>query len=295
MSLIIVTILFVIGVVSNTFSIAIFQRKRCLKVGCGLYLLSSSTVFLFTTIIFALKFIFLLLIQTGTITNPLFLTINCMAVDVLLTILLSIGDWLHACVAVERGIMIIKDIKFDKKMSKKTAKRIILLLFLFVTATHIHSSFYRQLIDDKEEKRIWCVVSYSSTIQIFERIKNLVHFFVPFCINIISAIVIIIRGARQRSKAQNQNTYKNQLHEQFRRHKHLIISPIVLVMLAVPRIILTSILGCMRSARNPWLFLIGYFVSFVPAFVTFFVFVLPSTTYKKNFDEAVKKIQEIFK
>jgi hypothetical protein len=56
-----------------------------------------------------------------------------------------------------------------------------------------------------------------------------------------------------------------------------------LILLSFPRLVISFMKGCMRSAREPWFHLIGYFVSFIPSMLTFFVFVLPSKHYKKEF------------
>jgi hypothetical protein len=131
MSSAIIVILFVLGMINSTLSLITFQRKKCQIVGCGLYLLSSSIVSLLISIILVLKFIFLLLIQTRTITNRSFLMFNCMTIDVLLNILLSITDWLNAIVAVERCIMLIKNVKFDKKKKQAEKWQNELLLYSF--------------------------------------------------------------------------------------------------------------------------------------------------------------------
>ena len=47
----------------------------------------------------------------------------------------------------------------------------------------------------------------------------------------------------------------------------------------------------MKSARDPWLFLLGYFISFIPAFLIFLVFVLPSKTYKNEFEQSINRIR----
>jgi hypothetical protein len=175
------------------------------------------------------------------------------------------------------------------------AKRTIIVLFFIIIATYSHAPLYRKLIDDGEENRTWCVVSYSLTVQIYDQTKNLIHFLLPFVINISSAIIVIIMIDRNRSKVHRQNTTKQHLFKQFRYHKHLIISPIILVILALPRIILIFVSGCMKSARDPWLFLIGYFISFVPVSFMFVVFVWPSKKYKNEFKEAINVIQQRIK
>ncbi len=55
-----------------------------------------------------------------------------------------------------------------------------------------------------------------------------------------------------------KQSYRQHLREQFNKQKHLIFSPIILVLLAIPRLIISFLSGCMESVRDPWLF---YFVS----------------------------------
>ena len=80
-------------------------------------------------------------------------------------------QWLNACVAIERAITIIKGTSFDKKKSKQTAKFVIIILLIIIIGTSIHDPIYRHLIDeenydDDNVKRIWCIVTYPSSLQI---------------------------------------------------------------------------------------------------------------------------------
>jgi hypothetical protein len=199
-------------------------------------------------------------------------------------------QWLNACVAMERAVTIIKATRFDKKKSKKAAKFVILLLLIVLVGTSIHDPISRRLIDeenDAKEKRIWCIISYSSSLQIFNSMMHSFHFLGPFMINLISSIVLIIMTTRQQAKLHQQRPYKEILEEQFREHRHLLFAPIVLVILALPRLILTFVSKCMKSANDSWLFLIGYFISFIPPMLTFIIFISPSKFYKKEFDKTI--------
>ncbi len=61
-------------------------------------------------------------------------------------------------------------------------------------------------------------------------------------------------------------------------------SPISLVLLALPRLILASTLGCMKSARDSvTLFLVGYFVSFILSLLTFKI-LYERISYTNQFD-----------
>jgi Na+/H+ antiporter NhaD/arsenite permease-like protein len=95
-------------------------------------------------------------------------------------------------------------------------------------------------------------------MRIFDSIMYIFHFFIPFSINLISATLIIIMVARTHSITRKQQTYRQHLRQEFHQHKHLIISPIILVILAFPRLIISFLSGCMKSIRDPWLFHFAY-------------------------------------
>jgi hypothetical protein len=288
-------IIFVLGLINGTLSIMTFQSTKSREVGCGLYLLFSSIISILTTIIFTFKFWLVVLSQNGTITNRAYLAFSCIIVDMLLQVFISCSEWLNAAVIVERAFTVIKGTKFEKAKAKCIAKIIIPILIGLTTLTIIHDPLHRRLIDDPEEQRTWCIVSYSDNIQLFDSIMKLFHFLTPFVFNISSAIIIIITISQNRSRAKKQTTYTEHLRQQLREHRYLLISPVILIILHLPRLIITFISGCMKSARNPWIFLIGYFISCVPSLLTFIIFVLPSNTYKKEFADTIKKKSIAFK
>ncbi|CAF3364239.1 unnamed protein product [Rotaria sp. Silwood1] len=162
--------------------------------------------------------------------------------------------------------------------------------------TTIHDPIHRRLIDDDnddDEKRIWCIVTYSSNLQTFNTVLNIFHFLTPFIINLISGLVIIIMTTRRRTAVRANESFRKMLQKQFQEHSHLLITPILLVILAIPRLIISLISRCMKSINDPWLFLIGYFISFMPSVLTFVVFVLPSQVYKQEFWKAYARYKKV--
>ena len=115
------------------------------------------------------------------------------------------------------------------------------------------------------------------------------HFLIPFFINILSAIIIIVVTARQRMNAHRDQTREDALRRQLLQHRHLVITPLILIILALPRLVITFVSGCMKSTNETWLYLIGYFVSFIPPILTFVSFVLPSKGYKREFLKPVRQ------
>jgi hypothetical protein len=286
------TIIFIVaGLINGILSMITFKNKPVREVGCGLYLLGSSITTLLATVIFGLKFSILILAQMIPISNRSFLQVQCISIDFLLRICLNIDQWLNACVAMERAYTAMKSTQFQKKKSKQTAKLVIVILVVVIIGTSIHDPISRRLIDeqndDTDEKRIWCIVTYPYSLQIYNTIVHMIHFFGPFLINLISAVILITKKSHQQATVHTDRTYKELLREQCRQHNYLFTAPVLLVILAVPRIIITFASKCMKSAGDSWLYLVGYFISFIPAMLTFIVFILPSKFYRKEFQKSL--------
>jgi hypothetical protein len=287
-------LMFFIGLINGILSLIVFKNEETRKSGSGLYLFGSSISTLFITIIFTLKFWILISAQITYMTNRSFLYFQCMTLDYLLRIGLNLDQWFNTCVAMERAITVIKGINFNKQKSKRIAKYMIIFLVVLNVSTIIYDPIYRRLIDDgdnEDTKRIWCIVSYPSGLQTFNLIINIFHFCAPFLLNFISSFIIIIKIVQQRRKLQTNRTCQQLLFKQFRQHSHLFLSPLLLTILAVPRLIISLASDCMKLNNDSWLFLSGYFISFIPPTLTFVVFVIPSKLYKDQFIKRIKQYQ----
>ena len=201
--------------------------------------------------------------------------------------------WLNACVAVERAVNVSKGVKFDKEKSKRFARWIIIILPFCIMGSIIHEPLYRKLIEgnsgkDKTERHMWCLTFYSRSVQEYNTAILFVHLVGPFIANLFSALLIIFGSARQRSVARIRQSYKEHVLEQLSEHKQLVISPLILLVLALPRLIISLLSGCVNASQYPWLFLCGYFISFTPSMLVFVVFVLPSELYRKKLQESLR-------
>lgn len=287
-SAILTSCLFVIGLISNILSLMTFERRQCRVVGCGIYLLALSLTSLLAMIIFMMKFWFLFLIQTDVITDGNLVYVNCLLIEICMHVCLSTSNWLSACVAVERTVSVIMPLRFNQIKSKQISIRIIFLVLCFVILTYLPDPLHRVLIKDEIENRRWCIVRSSIFIENFNSINLLVHNVAPFLINGISAIVLIIGKSHTYSTTNNKQSYFQYLFKYLRDFKHLLISPVVLVLLSVPRLILAFLPGCMKSNEDLWIYLVSYFVSFIPPLLTFPIFVLPFRLYRNEFATQTK-------
>jgi hypothetical protein len=213
--------------------------------------------------------------------------VGCILIEYCLKCLPTIVDWINACVPLERVWATQIGINFDTARSKRWAKKLILLLPLLVASTLLHDPLHRQSFADPRlngGRHPWCVVQFESKVaRSYNMTINLLHYFIPFLINLGCIGVIFQSLARTKARAKHQN-YRDVLKEQVLAYKNWIIGPIVLVMLALPRLVFALVFTCI-STSTPWqtyMLLSGYFVAFLPQMASFIIFVLPSEFYKKE-------------
>jgi len=285
LSAIVTMIMFIIGIVNGIVSILTFSRKKSKEVGCGIYLLASSITSVLAVILFTIKFWFLFFSHQNFVGQRFILKANCLCIEPLLKMVLYADNWLNACAAIERSASVFQGISFNKNKSKRVAKRVILLLLIIIISFFIPQFLHLQLFDDEKEERTWCVVSYSPWLQTYSSIMIFFHFFAPFSINILSALFIIISTTRVRAATRTDVNLLGHLIAKLKQHNHLLFSPIIITILTLPYLIISFMLDCNKSSNLFWFYLIGYFLSFIPAIFIFFIFVVPSPLYKQEFKE----------
>ena len=312
-------IMFIGGLINSIFSYLTFQNKEVQQVGCGLYLFASSITSLLTMSMFVVNFWFTVVTQMNVSINHSILLGGCIMIEPMLKLFLYFDTWLNACVAIERTVQVLKGVHFNKKKSKRMAQRIIFILPFGIMASLLHEPLHRRMFEYETEtnkvyasrtdsitrdiveteknktsintiyqstinRQVWCVIRYSSSsVQNYNTAILFIHLVVPFLANLFSALFIIFGAARQRSVTQTDQTFREHVRQQFSQHKQLIISPVVLLLLSMPRLIISTLPGCVRTSHNLWLYLIAYLFSFTPSILIFMIFVIPSDLYMKTF------------
>ncbi|CAF0927239.1 unnamed protein product [Adineta ricciae] len=287
----IISALFCIGFCLNTLTTALFIcQKDCQSTGCGFYIIASSVLGIGCLGVLMLKCIALILLP------ELSSGMSCILIEYFLKYLPTVVDWTHTCVLLERVSTIRKGASFNKETSKNIAKIVIPSLILLIGISLMHDPFHRQSIIDPrltQGRRPWCMVEFSTSIsKFYNMIINMSHYFIPFIINLICAVIIILYVSRMKSKIKSQ-TYSKVLKKQILACKHLIISPIVLIILALPRLTFATIFTCISNS-TPWriyLLLVSHLLSFFPQIGTLFIFVLPSTDYTNELRIFTKKLR----
>ena len=283
--------MFVTGMINGIFSLMTFHSPTSRQVGVGIYLYASSINSLLTVTILNLKFWFLIITHIYASISRVVLRAGCLTLEPTLRLFLFIDNWLNACVAIERAITVFKGVNFNKKLSKRIARWVILALPFVILSSLVHELIYRVLFYDEEEKREWCILEYSQGVMAYSTFILSFHTSAPFLINVFSAIYIIMQNTRRGVVFPHGQSHKKDLRAQLKEHRHLIISPLILAALSLPRVIISLLTGCVKKYRNPWLYLSSYFISFIPSVVVFIVFVLPSRLYRKRFGKSIESLR----
>jgi hypothetical protein len=162
---------------------------------------------------------------------------------------------------------------------------------LMVSGMHIHEVLYYTTIDDPSYTSInitICVTNYiQPLVSIYNRVNVLLHYFVPFFIQVISITIMIIQTAcsRARSKGKRQETFGEIFKKEFRTQKELYITPMIIILSSLPQAILSFSYAC-RELKQLWQrysLLAAYFLSYLPQMLGFILYVLPSTTFSEEF------------
>ncbi|CAF1139291.1 unnamed protein product [Adineta steineri] len=122
-----------------------------------------------------------------------------------------------------------------------------------------------------------------------KRIIDHHEFYVVSVVEMICVTFLIILAARSRAKTIGHKMNLGQvLKKQFKTQKELYITPTIIVLSAIPQSILTFSFSCKPLSDWQRHTLLGaYLFSYGPSVLGFILYVLPSTSYKKEFSETL--------
>ena len=279
-----------ISLIFNTLTFLLFSNKQMRKTASGVYILVLSLINQLNIILFLIQFLFLIEFET-----TLYL---CKILEYFSRICPILSDWLASFVTLEGVYSISIGIKFNKEKSKKIGKQILLLLILIQLIINCHELIFRRLIDDilfYEKQRQWCVISFDhySWVKNYNIILNILNITLPFLCHLIGAIYILIKQSLNKFKLNQQKRFGKIFYNEFVKHKHLLLSPLLLILLNIPRLIFLFIFRCFNSSLEwqKYILLIIYFCSFMPRLLTFFLFVLTSPLYKYQMKQFFQKFR----
>jgi hypothetical protein len=267
--------IFLIGGIINYASIITFKRPILRKTSIGIYILTVSILSQCSLLSLIMKIHLILF-------NILMNDISCKIISYMLSVTTQCSFWLMSLIAIERVSYLI--FPFATLLKKTRFALLISSLILFVISImNIHELIY--YIKDPNENNA-CIINFSFKIRIYNRISTLIHYIIPFSIQLLSITLLIILAARSRSRTntKNSNTFITYLKRQFQSQKELYITPLVIILSGLPQTIFAFSFSCIHLISwQQHALLIAYFLSYTPQLLGFFLYVLPSTNYMKEF------------
>jgi uncharacterized membrane protein len=164
--------------------------------------------------------------------------------------------------------------------------------------TTLHRPFYLVLVDeltlnDEPAGHPWCVLDLAATRWIiYEKVINICHLIIPFILNLLSVIGFILHKVNfelTSATRKNKDTRFVIMKEQLLKYKPLIISPIIILILEIPRFVFTFTLACIEHPWQRYVHLVSYLISYLTLTGVLFIYILPSPKYKKQLQIFVKK------
>ncbi|CAF1433313.1 unnamed protein product [Adineta steineri] len=277
--LLVAIIIFIIGILNNYITLITFKRPNLFKIGVGKYL-------------FLLSFIsqcslLSLLIKTLQSIFELFLNdLSCKIIAFLLSVFTRYSFWLISWATLDRLYSIL--FPFSNLLKKSCTTYIISIITLIIVGImHIHELLFYIIVKDPHGQII-CVANFTRNISVYNRITVLIHYMVPFAIQIISITILIYTAAQTRLRAtrNSKTTFTKVFKQQFNNYKELYVTPSIIILSSLPQVILAFSLNCNEPLQwQRHALLIVYFLSYIPQLLGFILFILPSRKFLKEFRE----------
>ena len=237
----------------------------------------------------------------------LLVRVGCISLEYLLKLVPSLFDWLTICIAVERTYTVIKDVHFTKIVAMKTLKIsrwIVLVVYITNIVTTLHRPFHLILVDEpgfdgEPQGHPWCVLDFGSSLwNVYDKAINVCHLIIPFILNMLSIIVFILQRTNFELTSTTRKTKASRytiIKEQLLKYKSVLIGTMSVIILEIPRLVLTFTLACIDKNWHRYMYLLGYLISFLPLVGLVFIYIIPSPKYNQQFKTIVGKLSSLYR
>ncbi|UJR11567.1 hypothetical protein I4U23_015747 [Adineta vaga] len=273
-----VSFLSMFGLLTNLCSLAVFRRPQQRKVTAGNYLYSVSILNQCALLFLLLKFIHII----GGFTWHYHVNlISCKIISYLLFVTTRATFWLTSWITCDRlHIVLFPSSTLFKRPN--TAIRITIITLIIIAIMHIPDIVYTTTSNNK------CIINFEHPlISLYNRFNTLLHYLGTFTIQTLSITILIILVARSRKRVTgDEKNFLQMFKTMFNTKKELYVTPIIIVLSAVPQTILSFSLSC--SELFIWqrhILLPAYLLSYAPQILGFILFVLPSKGYRIEFQK----------
>ncbi|CAF1486919.1 unnamed protein product [Adineta ricciae] len=275
--------LLLIGLINNILSFITIRRSIPQQTAVGHFLLIITLLNKLSLFSLCLKFLDNSMESFGWLISDQLNLIFCKTFSYLLSISTRSFYWLASWITIDRLLMVV----FPTKILFRRpflAKLISSLTLLIICLMHSHEILFYTIIE--QSSSTVCVTHFEDmNIAYYNRVTTLIHYLVPFAVQIICITFMIVYITRIRTKAKDTSNFsRSALIEQFISLKELYVTPLAIVISALPQITVSFTLACQELVSwQKHLLLSTYLLSYIPQVLAFFLFILSSSLYRKEF------------
>jgi hypothetical protein len=108
-------------------------------------------------------------------------------------------------------------------------------------------------------------------------------------------IIILVKShAKEQSNSRFEKNHTIRRFQiikyQLLKHKHILIGPLLLAILSIPRTTFLFIFVCTKLDQRPYVSLFAYLIAFIPSMSILFAFILPSQNYRSALFLRIKRM-----
>ena len=277
----IIILLVIFASLSNFCSFVTFKRPAPRKFGTGTYLFFVTCVNELALICLLVKFI--------QITFQISSTLTCRLVSYFLSVFTRSNYWLTTWITIDR-ILIILFPNSPRLRNARLAISVSFVTLIILLVLHLHELIYYTSIRDYRTNSSICVTNMNTNfVAVYNRVSTPIHYIFPFLVQTLCITLLIIFAARSRVRvSRSKTTFYQTLKTQFENQKELYITPALVIFSISPQVIATFSLACqdLNEGQGHTLLCV-YLLSYAPQVLGFTLYVLPSTSYKKEFSETL--------
>ena len=295
-TLIVLVSIVAVGSISNLINFIVLSNKKLQRVGCNIYLLHVTIVSQLALMTLLSRFLYMLFIQIYDVENTLAIKMCCICLEYLLCLLPPLFDRFIVCISMQRAYIVIHNVQFTQLVALNRTKLtyyIIVLIYLFNILSTLHRPFHLVLVGEpilysERIRHLWCILQFNSNRwNIYEKFINIFHLFVPLLLNLISIISFLCYKIKFQLTLSTTTTSSNKnccrtLQNQLSKYKTVFISTFLIILLEIPRCVVTLFYACITHQWHRSILLIVNLISFLPLTTLLFIFILPSPKYKQH-------------
>jgi hypothetical protein len=190
------------GTVFNGLSMITFVKPKCRQTSSGFYLLVNACTSELVLVLLCSRVAYLHLSRLIIIGQSLNLAL-CKSLPYLMSSFNYINLWLMASVTVDRALLVTFPTRFSTFSSPKLA-----CIFTVIITAVVFGSIYihvdqHKLVSDPNELYSWCVSEIGMSQGKLASYISLAHQIVPFIINLLSGLIIIVFISRSKAISQH--------------------------------------------------------------------------------------------